>query len=123
MKKELIKFIIVGTSAVICDFIVYFLLLEITTYSVSKTISFICGATLAYFFNKYWTFNKADGRQNERLLFMALYLSTLLINVTINKTGLWIFGTTTASIALSFLAATGASTILNFIGQKWVVFK
>lgn len=120
LKKELARFLVVGCSAVATDFLIYFTLLNILQHAPAKTISFIAGTIVAYIFNKYWTFEKPEQNHVEMFHFFTLYATTLGANVTINQLSLHIFPN---YILLAFLAATGTSTILNFIGQKWWVFK
>jgi putative flippase GtrA len=69
--------------------------------------------------NKYWTFEKHETSCKEMIQFGMLYSLTLGANVMINK---MILGYTSL-VFLAFLVATGVSTVLNFIGQKWWVFK
>lgn len=118
--KQVSRFLVVGTSAVITDFILYFLLINFLPPSVAKTISFIAGTVIAYIFNKHWTFEKSGKTRYEIVKFIVLYSSTLSANVAINALFLYIFP---EYILLAFLFATGTSTVLNFIGQKWWVFK
>lgn len=119
-KKELKRFIVAGFSAVATDLISYYLLLNILTHSPAKGISFILGTIVAYFINKYWTFEKTQRCYKEIGRFATLYATTLTVNVVVNKISLVLFPTW---VFFAFLAATGVSTVLNFIGQKWWVFK
>lgn len=114
------RFLVAGFSAVGTDLAIYYLLLNFLDHSSAKAISFLSGTIVAFIINKYWTFEKKKKSLKEAASFLLLYLSTLVINVTVNKLSLsilpgWVF--------FAFLAATGTSTVLNFIGQKWWVFK
>jgi len=120
LKKELGRFFIAGCSAVATDLTVYYLLLSYFSHSPAKTISFLSGTIVAYLINKYWTFEKQAKSLREALSFLGLYLFTLLVNVSVNKFSLGIFPNFTL---LAFLLATGCSTVLNFLGQKYLVFK
>jgi len=120
IKKELNRFLVAGLSAVATDLATYYVLLNILSYSYAKSISFILGTIVAYFINKYWTFEKKDRCYKEIGKFIALYAGTLIVNVSFNQLTLFLFP---KSILFAFLVATGVSTILNFIGQKWWVFK
>ena len=120
LKKELSRFLVAGFSAVGTDLLAYWILLHFFTHSFAKAISFICGTLVAFLINKYWTFEKKEHTYIEIVKFAFLYLVTLGINVGVNQLALVILP---GYVALAFLAATGASTILNFIGQKWWVFK
>ncbi len=120
LRTQLIRFLIVGLSAVASDFIFYFVLINFISHAPAKAISFIAGTVVAYFLNKYWTFEQKTFSHAELERFIILYLSTLAINVAVNTLSLNVFPELTL---LAFLTATGTSTILNFIGQKWWVFK
>ena len=119
-KKEISRFLVVGFSAVACDFLVYYLLINFLNHTPAKAISFLSGTALAYVFNKYWTFEKKEKSHKEMLRFLVLYLSTFVVNVAINQGVLNILA---GYVFFAFLCATGTSTVLNFIGQKWWVFK
>lgn len=119
-KKELPRFLVAGFSAVGTDLLVYWLLLHFMGHTPAKAISFISGTFVAFIINKYWTFEKKEHSYIEILKFIMLYLITLAINVGVNQLSLIILP---GYVAFAFLAATGTSTVLNFIGQKWWVFK
>ncbi len=123
LKKELPRFLVAGFSAVGTDFIIYYFLLGWLSYSPAKAVSFLSGTVVAYLINKYWTFGKKEKSCREIFSFLILYSGTLLANVGVNRFVLWFLaGNFPYRVALAFLAATGTSTILNFIGQKWWVF-
>lgn len=119
MKKQVYRFFIAGVSAVIIDFIIYYILINYIDHSYSKIISFFCGSIASYVINKFWTFEEKKRSFKELLKFLVLYTTTLCINVIVNKIVL----DCTNIVLLGFLFATGTSTVLNFIGQKWWVFK
>ena len=119
LKREMSRFLVAGFSAVATDMGSYFLLLKILPYDYSKGVSFLLGTIVAYFINKYWTFEKKTNSYGEMSKFATLYLSTLGANIVVNRILLNLFQIT----LLAFLLATGVSTVLNFIGQKWWVFK
>lgn len=120
LTKQLSRFIVAGCCAVGTDLAVYFMLLQVLSPNVSKGVSFLCGTVVAYIINKYWTFEQHQKSGSEAVLFLLLYLFTLAVNVATNK---WVLTLTNQSVLLAFLVATGTSTVLNFIGQKWWVFK
>lgn len=118
-KKELTRFIVAGFSAVATDLITYYLLLNFLSTFISKSISFLLGTIVAFFMNKYWTFEKKERLYIEILRFAILYSLTLGANVLVNKLVL----DNSGIVILSFVIATAVSTIINFIGQKFWVFK
>ncbi len=119
-KKELIRFLFGGGSAVVVDYIIYqLLMLASLSQDISKALSFICGAAVGFVINKLWTFESAIFSKNEVLRYVILYSCTAIINAVVNRFTLKI----TALEMLAFLCATGVSTILNFLGQKFFVFR
>jgi putative flippase GtrA len=119
-KKEMGKYLVAGMLALLTDSVVYFVAFHFVSYSIAKSISFICGTCTAYFVNKYWTFEKKEKSVREAVRFATLYGTSFFVNVGINKLSLTLFP---GFVLFAFLAATGSSTVLNFIGQKWWVFK
>ena len=119
IKKELKRFLVAGLSAVGTDLVMYYILLNFMPHDISKAISFLLGTVVAFVINKYWTFEKHEKSYKEMLKFGILYSLTLGTNVMTNKMILEY----TSLVFLAFLVATGVSTVLNFIGQKWWVFK
>ena len=119
-KKEILKFLVGGGTAVIIDFLTYkiFMILGIER-TIAKTLSFICGSIVGFIINKYWTFKSSKFEIKEILKYIVLYIVTAFINSQVNKYILLLF----ESEMFAFLCATGVSTILNFLGQKFLIFK
>lgn len=118
-KKEILKFLVGGGTAVIIDFLVYKILMIVgIERTIAKTISFICGSIVGFIINKYWTFKSPKFQIKEILKYTILYIITAFINSQVNKYTLLLFG----SEFFAFLCATGVSTILNFLGQKFLIF-
>ncbi|MCW7472077.1 GtrA family protein [Leptospira levettii] len=120
MKREIIWFLIAGLCAVGTDLSTYYILRELLPVSYSKGISFVLGSIIAFIINKYKTFEKKEFSPMEILKFSSLYLSTLIANVLVNYLSLKVIPD---FVLFAFLCATGTSTILNYIGQKFWVFK
>ena len=119
LKKEMKRFLVAGLSAVSTDLITYYIMLNFLHHDIAKAISFLLGTIVAFIINKYWTFEKHEKNNSEIWKFALLYLSTLGANVLVNKLVL----DYTNILILAFLIATGVSTVLNFLGQKFWVFK
>lgn len=119
IKRELNRFLFAGLSAVFSDLLIYYILLNFLNSDAAKGISFLVGTVVAFILNKYWTFEKPKKSFKELVQFALLYSSTLGLNVITNK----IMLSYTSIVFLSFFTATGVSTVLNFIGQKYWVFK
>lgn len=117
--KELLKFCVGGGSAVIVDYIVYLLLKMVMEISMAKALSFIAGAIVGFLINKYWTFNSPVFKGYEVIKYVFLYACSATVNTFVNDIVLGMCG----MVAAAFIAATGCSTIINFLGQKFFVFR
>ena len=119
-KQEILKFLVGGGTAVLVDFFTYkiFMILGLER-TIAKTLSFICGSIVGFIINKYWTFKSPKFQIKEILKYTVLYILTAFINSQVNKYTLLLFG----NEMFAFLCATGVSTILNFLGQKFLIFR
>ena len=117
--KQVKRFLAAGFSAVGTDLITYYIMLNFLHHDIAKAVSFLLGTIVAFVINKYWTFEKHEKSYKEMLQFGVLYATTLGVNVLTNRFVL----DTSEMVFLAFLIATGVSTVLNFTGQKWWVFK
>jgi putative flippase GtrA len=91
--------------------------------AVAKGLSFVTGTMFAYVANRLWTFDRAEGGGSIFGLFVVLYVVTLTINVALNSTIISLFDDRELGRSIGFLAATGTSATLNFIGMKTIVFR
>lgn len=118
-KKELIRFLLGGGSAVVVDFTTYQILLASgIALGPAKALSFLFGSFVGFLINKLWTFESKGFSQKEIIRYVLLYSGTAVINSAINKLTLLLISVSAAG----FLCATGVSTVLNFLGQKYFVF-
>ncbi len=138
LKKQLVKFTLIGLLAVSVDLLCYFILLNllpakpfqiIGNEAIAKSISFMCGMTVTYFFNKYWTWKKKDRSGKRVVKFAVLYGIALLINVGSNSALLYVLHQYRNLVDLpfkyfiAFVGASGLSASVSFMGQKFWVFK
>ncbi len=120
LKKQLFRFLLAGSLATLADFLVYMSLYPVIGYSPAKAASFAVGVSVAYLLNTFWTFERSSYSHKETLNFISLYAGIITINVGVNHLILSIFP---EKVLLAFVGAAGVSMIINFIGQKWWVFK
>ncbi len=119
-KKELGKYLVGGCSAVISDFLIYKLLIYLCMdISLAKLLSFAGGSVTGFVINKLWTFKSNGILSHEIGKYAILYTATAFTNIAINNVVLNLTGV----IEIAFLAATGTSTVCNFLGQKFFVFR
>ena len=118
---EKLRFLFVGVFAVLIDGVAYAVMVRVYGIEpeISKRISFILGALWAFIANKYFTFKSIGPARKEMVLFALLYFTSFYLNGLIHDLT-W----SLSSIDwLSFLTATSTSTMVNYIGQKYIVFK
>ena len=124
LTQQLQRFLVVGFTTVAIDFAAYrFLVFLESPTAIAKGLGFIAGTVFAYFANKLWTFDRAEGGRNVFAMFIGLYVSTLVINVGVNSGVIELLGENEVMLILAFLAATGTSATLNFIGMRMIVFR
>lgn len=116
---QIFKFLIGGGSAVLIDGIIYALLKQYIDITEAKTISYIVGAAAGFVINKLWTFESRRFEISEIFKYCMLYACSAAANTGVNRLVLWVVP---CSI-LAFLCATGTSTVINFLGQKFFVFR
>ena len=121
--SQIIRFLFVGGTTVIIDFVVYSTLLLLgNTTQISKGLGFFAGTVFAYFANKKVTFKSKNSGPLKFLLFILLYLFSLSANVVTNEIVLYILNYTKLSFLLAFIIATALSASMNFFGMKYIVF-
>jgi len=132
---QFMKFILVGFLNTAVDFGILNLLMVIFRvyagwpFSLFKAISFSCAVTNSYFLNKFWTFQKEDkAKIQEFSKFLIISIIALLINVSlssflVNKIGPQFNISPILWANLSAIAAVGITTLINFFGYKYLVFK
>ena len=118
---ESYRFLIVGICSVIIDFLFYYLFIffEILDPNNSKRISFIIGAIFAFYANRNYVFRVNDKKFSQYILFSILYFISFILNSLVHD---YIFLITSLTL-VAFLFATFVSTIINFVGQKFIIFK
>ena len=120
IKKEIIYYIIIGIIVVFVDYTSYLFFNKIFLIDVSnsKRFSYLIGATLSFILNKLITFKSQEKNLSEPVLFFILYFSSFVLNSFTHDVLLNYF-----SGNFPFIFATLVTVILNYIGQKFIVFK
>ena len=120
LEYQILMFIVIGGLATIIDFIIYNYLLAFISINFSKLISMLVSSLFSYFMNKIFTFNKGKNYNSKYLIkFYIIFLLNLLTNIFVNY---YVYKWTSIKI-LAFILATLFGMIVNFIGQKFFVFK
>ena len=122
-KKELIKYIFVGLSTVLIDFLIYKFLINFIVIYLSKTISFLSGTFFSYQLNRTWTFKSGKTKLSQFIKYLIIHITSLIINVFLNSLLLNTFPKNYyLSYEVSFLIATLTSAIYNFLFIKKFIF-
>tara|TARA_Y100000768_G_C23986735_1_gene689343 strand:- start:1922 stop:2317 length:396 start_codon:yes stop_codon:yes gene_type:complete len=118
---EVYRFLIVGICSVSIDFFFYYLIiyLDLLDPNHSKRISFIIGAIFAFYANRHYVFRIDEKKISQYLMFSFLYFISFILNSLVHDYILLMSNLT----LLSFLCATFVSTVTNFLGQKFIIFK
>ena len=122
--SELKRFIIIGISTVLIDFIFYTIFINCSIkLSIAKAISFLIGAFYAYLMNQKWTFRSKGGLM-VFLKFIFVYLISLKLNILINKIVINNLGIKNIkTIIFAFITSTIFSSLFNFLLISKFVFK
>ena len=127
-KRYLLRFLAAGGLSVATDLGVFLLLNKHLgwAYPLAKGLSYAAGMVLGFGLNKWWTFGSHRRSAAEPLTYAVLYGLTLGVNVLVYGWTLKLFlglGQVELSGAAAFLAATGLTTVLNYLGLRLVTFR
>ena len=121
--KELLKYIFVGLSTVLIDFLIYKFLIKFIVIYLAKTISFLSGTFFSYQLNRTWTFKSGKKTLSQFIKYLIIHITSLVLNVFINSLLLNTFSKNYfLSYEVSFLIATLTSAIYNFLFIKLFIF-
>ena len=121
--KELLKYIFVGLSTVLIDFLIYKFLIKFIVIYLAKTISFLSGTFFSYQLNRTWTFKSGEKTLSQFIKYLIIHITSLVLNVFINSLLLNTFSKNYfLSYEVSFLIATLTSATYNFLFIKKFIF-
>ena len=121
--KELLKYIFVGLSTVLIDFLIYKFLIKFIVIYLAKTISFLSGTFFSYQLNRTWTFKSGEKTLSQFIKYLIIHITSLVLNVFINSLLLNTFSKNYfLSYEVSFLIATLISATYNFLFIKTFIF-
>ncbi|WP_272914249.1 GtrA family protein [Corynebacterium neomassiliense] len=127
LATQLFRFVCTGVVGAVVDFgSTYLLHLAGLSDGLSKTVGFVLGTLTAYFINRRWTF-QADPSTRRFVVTMLSYLVTYVVQLGLYKLCIpWLEDHDFSDFwtrAVSFVIAQGTATVLNFIIQRWVIFR
>ena len=123
-----LKFIAVGVINTLVGMGAMFLLYNVfnASYWLSNIANVVLGSIVSYFLNKYFTFQSKNKSIKEVLLFaaniavchiMAYGVAKRLVTLALSGLG------ETLQTNIAFLVGAGLFVVLNYFGQRFVVFK
>ena len=118
--KSQARFLVVGGSSTLLDFIIYMLLSTKLNITISKFISMTVSSIYFFLINKNWTFNN---KNKITFILTFKYILCVFINIFVNTTSNTLIFNLTNNKIISFLFATGIAMIVNYTIQKKIVFK
>lgn len=130
LKAQSTKFLITGGIAAVIDLAltwVFQIALGMFGDAGSRTIGFAVGTLTAYLLNRRWTFNA----QPSLARFAAVattYGLTYVVNILMYRWGYHFLDGSlgwdkNVALAVAFLVAQGAATAINFLVQRWIIFR
>lgn len=119
-QHQFINFVVVGLIIVSIDYFFYEILniLFLLSFSNSKRISFVIGGIFSFFLNKRFTFNSKNKGPVTTFLFILINLISFGMNSLSHDLSFKYF-----SGNYPFLISTSISALINYFGQKYIVFK
>lgn len=124
IKREVLRFSLVGISTVTVAYIIYrTLVFSGLDRDISNGLAYGFGVFLSFFANKYWTFKNKKKSHQVLVQFLILHVFSLFACVFINSIAFINLANNIFRFEIAFLLGIATSTLLNFIGMKYFVFR
>lgn len=122
IKKQFLRFIIIGCSSTFVNYSIFFILFEYFSiyYIIASGTGFVSGVFFGYGFNKSWTFEIKKKTKSYILKYFTIYAFSLFLGLGILKLLVEVFGIIPE---IANILTIGVTTIVNFSGVKFWVFK
>lgn len=121
IKKQLVKFILVGFFSTFINYIIFVLILNYSkSIYFSSAFGYISGILFSFHFARKWIFNSRSSKYlNSLATFLMIYLlGGLLLTITTK-----FFYGIGFNYNLAWLIGLSLSVINNFLGSKYIVFR
>lgn len=118
--RQFFRFVLVGLLSTLLNFMFYQLLNYFNIQiELSAVIAYIIGLICSFIFGKTWVFeNNSDKIKKQFFKFILIYMTSLILYTLIISYFNDDYGKT-----YSWLFAISISTLINFFGSKYAVFK
>lgn len=123
--NRFVRFCVVGTSGLIVNLMVFYLLNSVSGFGVSSSaiVSFFVASINNYLINTFWTFSASDAPLSRvnYTKYLVANLIGLVVNVSVLNLIIAVFGVSVAILAQFF--AVLSATAFNFVLSRKFVFK
>ncbi|MDY3126674.1 MAG: GtrA family protein [Corynebacterium sp.] len=124
------KFAITGAIAAVIDVAVtwvFQIALGVFSGTQARTLGFAAGTLMAYLLNRRWTFQAAPSLR-RLFLVVSTYGLTYLVNIVLYRQAFPFFDhglgwASSYALFAAFCIAQGTATLINFIVQRWIIFR
>jgi putative flippase GtrA len=120
---KFLKFCAVGVTNTIITLIVFYLINKVlkVNYIVSTSVSYLCGVLNSYYLNRRYTFKD----KNSKVLSQFTRFTTVnLVSLSVNLILMYLFvDLFYLDSMIAQVISTIATTLLNFVGSKLIVFE
>lgn len=121
LRYQVLKFTVTGFCGLFADMSMYRMLVKAGLHvSPAKALGCVCGTIVVFFINRAWTFSSPQRSSAQVFRFALLYGTTITLNTTLNTLGLKLVP---HPWQLAFVFATAVTTLINFLGLKFLVFR
>ena len=120
LSNSILRFVVVGGCSTLLDYIIYMTISKRMTVTLSKGISMAVASVFSYVMNKSFTFGNKDRTDIGYLVrFYLVFAANFATNLGINK----MVYERTGQKTLAFILATLCGMTVNYLGQRFFVFK
>lgn len=118
-KRVFARFLVVGASSTLLDYVIYWLLSAGINFNLAKAISMLCSCSYSFFLNKTFTFHD---KQKTSVGHVARYAVSQAVNIGTNVGVNALVYNLTGVKAVGMVCATGVAMVVNFLLQRCLVF-
>lgn len=118
--KTIAKFLVVGGSSTLLDYVIYWILSMFINFNLAKTLSMFCSCVYSFFLNKMFTFQDRRKLSGGHVL---RYVVSQAVNIGINVSINALIYQITGRKLLGMVSATAGAMIVNFLLQRFFVFQ
>ncbi len=121
--KQATKFFVIGVLSTAVNYGIFFILLQLFHfyYVIAAIAGYVSGLMIGFVLNRSWTFQSLETRvTREALLYGGIYFFSLVMSMLFLRLLVSAFG---FDPRFANVCAIGLSTIINFLGCKFFVFR